>query len=145
MSGKSIQLQEDDWELLFNQQSKFKIGHTTLILRPLGLAQFAFVVKEIAAMAAETGILGDEPPQGIKSNMWRIPAIAATIRERAPGVLATLSGLNEEDVERLPPVVAVELFKACVEINIKSQEMLEKKLQSMAGEINRMVHGSPSR
>jgi hypothetical protein len=53
-----------------------------------------------------------------------------------------MSGLGEEDVKRLPPMVALDLLNVCVEINIQSQEMLGKKLHTLAEGLTNLIRGA---
>lgn len=61
-----------------------------------------------------------------------LPRISEMILEHGIDIVSDLSGVKKNDISRLPPKEAMSLFQFCLEMNIKSQEGLEKNFASLA-------------
>ena len=56
------------------------------------------------------------------------PKVGDLIANHAPELIADLSNVNVNDIKKLPLGAATELLSFCFEVNIKSQQGLEKNL-----------------
>ena len=54
-----------------------------------------------------------------------------TLVERVPELMEEATGINRDDIARLPLAKGVELLRKAIEVNVKSQETLVKNLQAL--------------
>ena len=137
---ESISLSSKDWDVLLPGES-LKIGTQTIMIKPLGLESFAQLLREfklIADRCTNAGITLDNYQSELIS-------LAEIIIEDVPNVLTVLTGINSDDVQRLPPAVIVKLLTICFKINIDSQDDLAKNLVTLTDQIGQIteVIGSP--
>lgn len=116
-------LTDDDWAVLL-PATAFRLGTQTLQLRPLGLAALGPVASELARIYEQ---LREKD----------IDQMAALIVGESPALIAAMSGLDVEDVKRLPGLLAIGLATACIDVNIKSSEDFLKNLLALAGKITK--------
>lgn len=134
MSGNKVTLNNEDWLALF-PETNFTIGTTTLRLMPLTVTSVARVLKQlsyISNLLVEEGLTLKDLS---KDNVSAIIKLVSVIVEQAPGILSEMSGLDEFDVQRLPLNVAVDLFTACLDLNLASQEGLVKNFNRLGEKI----------
>ncbi len=149
MEGKTlIRLQDADWDLLL-PGSEFTLGTTVLKIEPLGLKETGILLKRLSSLIELWGPVLTEYSSGKlarqqpKDKMALIlPKMAEMINSHAADILSLMSKVAEEDIKRLPPAKAIELGIFCIEVNIESQEGLEKNFVSLAAMITKMVKES---
>ena len=133
---ETTSLTDADWEILLPGKP-WQIGTKTIDLKPLGVADFAVLLrnlKSVIGKIAEAGITIDN----YKS---KLPELAGVILVNAPGIISTLSGLNAENARRLPVAKAVELLALCFEVNIDSQDELVKNLMTLTEQVTQLTGG----
>lgn len=137
----AVKLNESDWEMLFPAQD-FMIGQNThLDLVPMNLAQLAKITRHLTKIIGQVSqmeitlndLMGDAP---------KIVEVVALILSEAPEILSEMSGLDVEDVQRLPLHVGLELFSECLDINLQSQESLIKNFKGLGGKIAKFMGGT---
>lgn len=61
--------------------------------------------------------------------------LVALIISDAPEILSELSGLDVDDITRLPIEKAVDLFGVCLEVNLASKEGLIKNFKGLGEKV----------
>ena len=135
-NGDKIRLSDADWaELLPGRE--LKLGKTNLTIKPLGLEELSGVIKQIRS------VWGLFKKKGITPKNYKNPdnleTIAVTIISEVPGLLETLTGLDIEDIKRLPITPVVTMLNLAIDVNIDSQEGLEKNLEDLAAKMGRLT------
>lgn len=136
MAAKT-KLKESDWDVLFPSE-EYKIGSSTLSVAPLSLAGVAFVTKHITKIIDRIVEL-EIDLNNITGNAAKIVQVVSLILTESPEILAEMSGLDLEDIQRLPLDIAVDLFNTCLDVNLKSQENLTKNFQSLGKKVVRLM------
>jgi len=129
-------LTNEDWDYLLGVES-FKLGDTTLTLRPLNISEVKILL----------GVLGNSQDYFKEHNITpdnyhqpvQLIAIARLIMELVPQIISDTANLALADVVRLPPDPAVSLIRALIKINTKSKEGLSKNLTALATEIQQLM------
>lgn len=129
MSGGTVKLSDRDWEILIPGVD-FKLGNTTLKLKPLGLVstkRAVSLIKDSLEFLAEKGVneLNYSAPKSILE-------IAHLVLDKAPELLSESSGLDVEDLNRVPMSVAISLVLEVINVNLQSNEDLIKNLTALA-------------
>lgn len=135
-NGDKIRLSDEDWaELLPGRE--LRLGKTSLTIKPLGLEDLAEVIKQIRA------VWGMFQEKGITPKNYRKPdnmeTIAITIINEVPGLLESLTKLSIEDIKRLPLAPVVTMLNLAIDVNLESQEGLEKNLGDLAAKMGRLT------
>ena len=123
-----INLSTDDWDDLL-QGDTITLGKTTVVISPLGIAQLknmSLKVKALMESLAEKGINSSnfDAPENMANTF-------TTLVERVPELMEEATGINRDDIARLPLAKGVELLRKAIEVNVKSQETLVKNLQAL--------------
>ena len=123
-----INLSTDDWDDLL-QGDTITLGKTTVVISPLGIAQLknmSLKVKALMEALAEKGINSSnfDAPDNMANTF-------TTLVERVPELMEEATGINRDDIARLPLAKGVELLRKAIEVNVKSQETLVKNLQAL--------------
>lgn len=123
-----INLSTDDWDDLL-QGDTITLGKTTVVISPLGIAQLknmSLKVKALMEALAEKGINSSnfDAPENMANTF-------TTLVERVPELMEEATGINRDDIARLPLAKGVELLRKVIEVNVKSQETLVKNLQAL--------------
>lgn len=134
MAGNKVTLNSEDWLALF-PETNFKIGTTTLRLMPLTVSTVARVLKQLSGISSLLVEEGLTLKDLSRDNVPAIITLVSVIMAQAPGILSEMSGLDEFDVQRLPLNVAVDLFIACLDLNLASQEGLVKNFNRLGEKI----------
>lgn len=134
MTGNKVTLNSEDWLALF-PETNFKIGTTTLRLMPLTVSTVARVLKQLSGISSLLVEEGLTLKDLSRDNVPAIITLVSVIMAQAPGILSEMSGLDEFDVQRLPLTVAVDLFIACLDLNLASQEGLVKNFNRLGEKI----------
>jgi len=132
-----VTLSESDWAVLFPQQ-EHKIGNTTLFLTPLSLLSLSKIMAQITAIIGKMEKLG-VPLSDLISTPENTTLLVSVVIQDAPGILSELSGLEENDVSKLPLLVAIDLFSVCLDINLKSQEGLLKNFKRLGEKVAKVT------
>lgn len=137
-----VELGDEDFAVLFPQQS-FMLGKQEIILKPLCLEDSAHLMAAIKADLP--ALMADLAEQGVNLDNLQdnLGAIGEIIIHRVPLVISILTGVHPDSVSKLPVVVALDLFKHVVEINLKDQDFfgLLSSIKDAADNFNRMMHG----
>lgn len=136
----AVKLKESDWEVLFPAED-FKIGETTLELIPLSLAGLATITRRLTQMVDKVVAL-ELSLDSLTSEAGKIVQLVALILGDAPEILAEMSGVDLDDIKRLPLDVAVSLFSACLDVNLRSQESLLKNFKGLGGKVAKFMGGN---
>lgn len=140
-----IRLQDEDWDLLLPGK-EFPLGKTVLNIKPLGLEETGILLKRLMELITlwgpvlvdySSGAFALQQPKDKMASV--LPKMAEMINDHAADILTLMSKVAEEDIKRLPPTKAIELGIFCIEVNIESQEGLEKNLASLAVIVTKMV------
>lgn len=134
-------LSDKDWMVLFPDHP-FKIGETILFIKPLtliGVSRTMGYVKLIGAEIQQAGL----DLTNLQKNVPQMVALVTLILTHAPQILSELSGLDENDVQRLPLPIAIDLFSICLEVNLQSQEGLTKNFKRLGDQVVKLTTESP--
>ena len=137
MAKNVVNLKASDWEILFPAED-FKIGSTTLELTPLSISGLAAVIRKITAVIDKISALQIDI-NDLQGNAGKIVELVALLLSDVPEVLPEMSGLDVEDVQRLPLDIAVALFDACLEVNLRSQESLTKNFKGLGVKVAKFM------
>lgn len=123
-----INLSTDDWDDLL-QGDTITLGKTTVVISPLGIAQLknmSLKVKALMEALAEKGVNSSnfDAPENMANTF-------TTLVDRVPELMEEATGVNRDDIGRLPLAKGVELLRKVIEVNVKSQETLVKNLQAL--------------
>lgn len=138
---KKFKLGANDWDQLFPGE-EFVIAGTTLMIEPMDLRTLSHVLKKIGSvMDSFPKVNLADALEG--SNNGAMLEFISKIVEDVPDVLSEMSGLDEEDVLRLPLDVGVELFTKCMEVNLQAKESLLKNLKKLGEGMAQMTQDGP--
>lgn len=132
-----VKLSDSDWSVLFPQQ-EYKLGRTTLYLVPLSLVGLANIMAQVNTIVNKMEKLG-VPLGELVATPQNVTLLVTTIVQDAPSILSELSGLDEEDVSKLPISAAVDLFSICLDVNLNSQEGLVKNFKRLGEKVAKMT------
>ncbi len=127
-----IKLKAEDWKNLL-PQTDYKLGNTTLPLRPLNVSEvgkIARVAKNMAQYMKDKGITLDN-----FKDPANIGIVFEIILDVCPELISDSANLDVEDVRNLPLEVGIDLFNKLIEVNLKSKDALEKNSLNLANTI----------
>ena len=129
-----IKLDQKDWQILFKTET-FKLGQTKLELRPLSLRDIPKVVGDIAKIVETC------KQKGLSVETWadNFQKVILSILPDVPGLLSVMSGLDPDDISKLPLAVALELAKKCLQVNLDDVENLLKNLTALVEALTEML------
>ena len=108
----------------------FQIGNQTILIRPLSIIQYKFILSKIKGLFEYTKELG------ITSENYRdndkFIMIAEIIVEKFPELLEEVSNIAAEDLQQLPIEIIISLIDKCLDVNLKSKESLVGNFRSLA-------------
>lgn len=130
---------DEDWGILF-PQNPVKIGAQTLNIQPLTLEAYGtltslFQNQGFKDRLAERGI-----DQGNVEE--RIPQLVGVLLEITPETVELATGLNREDVAKLPMPDFFRLVNEVVRVNLEAQEDLEKNWWALVVGAIQMIRGA---
>jgi len=130
----AIKLSDKDWEILLPAKP-FKIGTQTIYLRPLTIEQISRGIAELNALREEL------VKRGIDAENYqvRLPEVFECVLDHALGLLAEITGIEAEDLRRLPVSVGVALLEAILEANGDDFLALAERLRKMTGRLRDLV------
>jgi len=123
-----IKLKDSDWASLLPGEV-VKIGETAIDITPMTLETLAKVIRRLGALRSDGG-------GGVSEDEF----LEQMIRN-APDVLETCSGLDADDIRRLPASEALKLIEAVWRVNKGSQTDLLKNFKAMIGAIKGIQTG----
>ena len=140
MAKDRVKLKDSDWAVLFPAED-FPIGSTTLELIPLSLHGLAAVIRKITNIITKVSAL-DLDMNHLQNDAEKLVELVSLILTDAPEILAEMSGLDTSDVQQLPLDMAVKLFDACLDVNLRSQESLAKNFQGLGAKVAKFMGGT---
>ena len=142
-NNSQIRLNKSDWDSLFPGQ-EFQIASTTLTIVPLSLKGIATITSKLSKLATIVSTMSITLEDVDNRNIEVLTTLVQLITEEAPEILSIMSGLHQEDVQKLPLSVAVELFSKCLDVNIESQEDLVKNFKALGEKFNQFLGQTPT-
>ena len=140
MAKERIKLKDSDWAVLFPAE-EFVIGSTTLELIPLSLSGLATVIRKITTIITKVSAL-ELDMNNLQSEAEKLVELVSLILSDAPEILAEMSGIEVTDIQQLPLDMAVRLFDACLDVNLRSQESLSKNFQGLGANVAKFMGGT---
>lgn len=137
MAKNIAKLKESDWEILFPAKD-FVLGSTSLELTPLSITGLATVIRKVTLIIDKVNLL-EIDFNNFQTQVGKIVELVALILSDAPDILSEMSGLDVDDVKRLPLDVAVSLFDACLDVNLSSQESLAKNFKGLGAKVAKFM------
>lgn len=139
MAKERVKLTDADFDTLFPGRD-IRLGNTVLTLRPLSCDDLADIVRAVSGVIAEFSKEGiTQKTLTDKETLSKLPDL---ILKHCPRIVGIASGLDDSDVVRLPPSVAIKLVSELIEINLKDYEELTKNLTALVdrlGEVKALV------
>lgn len=118
-----------DWESLLPGDF-LNIGGQEIPIHPLGLKGNAELIRRLRKLSDKFG------EAGITWQNWQQPSslipIADIVLSNCPDLLSFASGIEQEDIERLPLEYQALIINKVIEVNTKSRDTLEKNFKSLA-------------
>jgi len=130
----AIKLSDKDWEILLPAKP-FKIGAQTIYLRPLTIEQISHGIAELNALREELAKRGIDA----ENYQARLPEVFECVLDHALGLLAEITGIEAEDLRRLPVSVGVALLEAIIEANGDDFLALAERLRAMSDRLRGLV------
>lgn len=139
IESSKVSLSEEDFNLLLPGKAII-VGRSEIIIRPLGIERLKLMLARLGAIASTLSDAGITFKNYNKEdNLFKVVAI---VLEKAPDLLSDVSTINVVDLRRLPLMANVQILSDVLEINIESQEGLEKNLNVLADMIGRLRAGA---
>ena len=126
---------DEDWKLLLPGKD-ITLGSKVIQIKPLNLDTFSTVIRRIVTVTdkfASEGITKENFPSPEK-----LPIVVDLIMTYIPDVLFIASEIPVKDLKRLPLAKALELVNLVLDVNLESQDGLEKNLQMLVGKLQRV-------
>lgn len=127
-------LDENDWAALFGTGT-VQIGRKTIDIRPFGIKDLAVVIKRIDRIKKKIPF----EDLDLERDMDRI---AAAITEDGLDLLELATGIDRNDLERMPLAKLSEIAAETIRVNIESQQSLIKNLKALTSQVAGMVQGA---
>jgi len=135
----AIKLSDKDWEILLPEKP-FKIGTQTIYLRPLTIEQISRGIAELNALREELAKRGIDA----ENYQARLPEVFECVLDHALGLLSEITGIEAEDLRRLPVSVGVALLETIIEANGDDFLALAERLRAMSDRLRGLVSGLQS-
>ena len=119
-----------DWENLFPGTTVTIAPGASVTVRPLTLKQLASLSKMIKPVIGELGARGITIDTLDSAD--GLIAIVEILVSSFPNLVSDILQIHEDDLNRLPIGIVVELLVAAYKENVRSKEGLEKNLKSLA-------------
>lgn len=125
-----VKLKQNDWKTLFPVET-FTIGTTKLEITPLSLENVPAMVRDITVLVNRLS------EKNIKLGEFsdNLETVLLLVLEDAPGIISTLSGLDVDDLKKLPINIAILLAIKCLEVNFSDQQDLLKNLMTLVEKV----------
>jgi hypothetical protein len=126
---------DEDWQLLLPGKD-ITLGSKTLQVRPLDLDNFSTVIRRIVTVTDK--FASENINRDNFSSTEKLPAVVDIIMTYIPDVLSLATDIPVKDLKRLPLAKALELVNLVLDVNLESQDGLEKNLQMLVGKLQRV-------
>ena len=129
-----MKLDSSDWDILLPGET-VKIGNKNLLIKPLGLSDLALLLRElktVVKICSESGITLDN----YEAHLWQLAEI---IMSETPHILTLVTGIDSEDVSRLPVAIAMKILNVCLQVNIDSQGDLLKNSHALVDLVAQLI------
>jgi len=134
-----VSLKESDWQDLFPGR-EYTLGTTKFYIYPLSLESISFIATKIGTIGDKfTKLNLDFSDLGTES-VGVVDFVRILLNE-VPEVLSEMSGVEVEDIKGLPLLTAVQLFNACLDVNIESQDSLIKNFKELGAKFKKFTQG----
>jgi hypothetical protein len=134
----TVKIAQEDWENLL-PVSLFNIGKTQIEIRPLGWEDLTNLVKRLTGIKDKIKVL-NITIENIKAPD-SILSIASIVMAYIPDVLSDISGIDIEDLKRLPLQTIVDLLMFILDTNIKSHQGFVKNLNALTSKLAQLMSG----
>lgn len=134
--NRKIRLSQTDWEMLLPGRV-LTFGTTMLEIRPLGLEDFAGIIRRVTVIKDDLVVAGinlENYSQG--EGLMKLTTLLV---DKIPDVLSDATDLVIEDIKKLPLSSVMSLISAVIEVNIESQEGLLKNFGTLAENVSALV------
>jgi hypothetical protein len=121
-----VKLGPADWKELLGGKPH-TIGKTEFVIKPLCLSDLADVITILEPLKDDFQTEGITP-FNIRE---KIIPLAALLVRKVPVALAMMSGIQTEDVSRLPLGTVIPLLADCLEVNLGSIDQLRKNWDTL--------------
>lgn len=118
---------DEDWEHLLPGKT-ITIGKKSILIKPFGLEDYIHVTKKL------TAVKGKFVAQGITRENFqgeKLPEVASLILSEVPELVARATGIPEKELLRLPLSPCVEIASTIIDVNLESQQGLEKNFHGL--------------
>lgn len=122
----AIRLNDGDWNMLV-KTVPVALGNTTIEIAPVGLPGMSALIETI------NGVFAAMVEKGITvANIDEHPIdLFQILAEKAPAFLEALTGVDRDDIARLPIAKGVELLRAVVEVNLVDPRALAENIKAV--------------
>lgn len=121
-----IRLNDGDWNVLM-KTVPVSLGSTTIEIAPIGLPGMSALIENInsvfAAMVEKEITIANIEEHPI--DLFQILA------EKAPAFLEALTGVDRDDIARLPIAKGVELLRAVIEVNLVDPKAMAENIKAV--------------
>jgi len=128
-----VKLKDSDWSALFPYRA-YVLGSTTLSIAPLSLQGLGLILSKVTQITEKLAAQNFNF-KSLESDPSTMIQLVALIISDAPEILSELSGLDVDDITRLPIEKAVDLFGVCLEVNLASKEGLIKNFKGLGEKV----------
>lgn len=126
----------DDWKALL-QVEEFKLGETTLDLRPVNLIETNKILGMIEASKEE--LIASNITAENYTDPAQLLVLTKMLMDKVPDIISDCANLEIDDVHNLPLVVATRLVAKLVKVNISSKDELIKNFTALAEGVQEMM------
>lgn len=127
---------DEDWKCLLPGVA-VKLGSKTIRIKPFGLEDFIVILNQL--MSLQSVFEQEGINQKNFTSPEKIPRLTRVLMDNIPEVLGKATGIPTTDLRLLPVAKIIEIVNALLEVNLESQEGLEKNLQSLVGKLGKLV------
>lgn len=138
-NDSKVSLSEEDFELLLPGKT-ITVGQSEIVIKPLGTEMLKLMFQRLGAIAETLKEAGISFKNYNKED--KLFQLVEIIMDKAPSILSDASTIALADLQRLPLLANVQILTEVLEINIESQEGLEKNLHVLADMIGRLKAGA---
>lgn len=139
IEADKISLSEQDFELLLPGKT-ITVGTSEIVIKPLGMERLKLMFQRLGTIAETLKAEGITFKNYNKED--KLLKLVEVIMDKAPDLLSDASNIKLADLQRLPVMINVRILTDVLELNIESQEGLEKNLHVLAGMIGRLKAGA---
>ena len=131
---------DEDWQLLLPGKD-ILLGSKTLQICPLSLEDFSTVVRRVLTVTEKFSAEGITRENFASAE--KLPAVVDLLMTYIPDVVSLASGIPIKDLKRLPMAKVLEVVNLLLDVNLESQDGLEKNLQMLVEKLQRVKVEQP--